>query len=146
MPDVVVTVPKTFRWGPHVGLAAWAAEGCLPGDPGDGDLYEFSTFGACPAIRPGERVYVVCEGHVRGYAPLVQLEYAGGTVRLLRGGGAVAATVRGPDGRPLPVQGFRGWRYRWWDLAEEVPFPDWRTYGTRPAVERLGGLFEGVGR
>jgi hypothetical protein len=39
----------------------------------------------------------------------------------VRHGGAVAVTVP-----LLPVSGFRGWRYRWWDAASEVPFPDWR--------------------
>jgi hypothetical protein len=25
-----------------------------------------------------------------------------------------------------PIRGFRGWRYRWWSLESERPFPGWR--------------------
>jgi hypothetical protein len=125
--DVVVTVPKAFEWDDFKGLTAWAAEGCLPGDPDDGELYEYSTWGGRPSIEPGGRVYVLCEERIRGYAPLVELRFeprepgAGlGRVVFIRGGGAVAVTI------PMhPIIGFRGWRYRWWDHAEEIPFPDW---------------------
>lgn len=119
MPDVVLTVPKTFRWGDKVGLAAWVAEGCLPGAEDDDDLYQFTTWGQRPDIAPGERVYVVCEGKLRGYAPLVELIYDAGRVTFVRGGGAVAVTI------PESVIGFRGWRYAWWRREDEVPFPDW---------------------
>ena len=30
-----------------------------------------------------------------------------------------------------PIRGFQGWRYRWWDRADERPFPDWQTAGVR---------------
>jgi len=132
MADIVVTVPKSFRYGDKVGLAAWIAEGCLPGEEDDDPEggYVFSTWGPRPDIRPGERVYVVCEGYVRGYAPLVELRAEGGRLHFVRGGGAVTVTPRGPDGNPLKVVGFRGWRYTWWPREEEIPFPDWQTYGT----------------
>ena len=33
---------------------------------------------------------------------------------------------------PTPIQGFRGYRYRSWDRAEEMPFPEWQTDGVVP--------------
>jgi hypothetical protein len=133
--DVVVTVPKSFRYGGETGLRAWLKEGCLVGEEDDDQLggYVFSTWGLTPAIVPGERVYVLCEKFIRGYAPLTQLRanYGRGRVEFIRGGGAVAVTIRGPDGLPLPVVGFRGWKYRWWQPEDEMPFPEWMTYGVK---------------
>ena len=130
--DIVVTVPKTFRYGGKTGLAAWIAEGCLPGENSQGMEYVFfSGGGARPKIVTGDRVYVVCEGFIRGYAPLVRCNVGYGLVlHFIRSGGAVAVTPAGQDGKPLPVQGFRGWRYVWWDRSSEIPFPDWQTYGS----------------
>jgi len=152
--DICVTVPKTFTYdlAPGcVGLAAWAAEGDLPGQPWSGQEWEFTTWGHKPDIQPGERVYVVCQGKLRGYAPLLRVEQGSrrdgtgaGSLSFIRGGGAVAVTI------PQTIVGFRGWRYRWWNLAEEVPFPDWlavEEVSTRPRVtcesdrhRRAGGL------
>ena len=125
MSDVVVTVPKNFRWddSPHTGLLAWADEGGLPGNDGCGE-YEYTTGGMKPRIEVGERVYVVCEGRLRGYAPLVRMIFDPlrgnwGYVSLVRGGGAVAVTIA------TQITGFRGWRYRWWCRDDERPFPEW---------------------
>lgn len=112
--DVVVTVPKTF------GLAEWIAEGDAAGEPWSGEEWHF-YIGLAPKIEPGERVYVVCNGKLRGYAPLVRVEYGAERTALVRHGGAVAVTI------DEYIQGFRGFRYRWWDTASEKPFPDWRT-------------------
>jgi hypothetical protein len=135
MSDVVVTVPKRL-W------AEWLEEGDLAyaddsmhaaGWAGDFE-YGF-VIGArpVPRIEPGERVYIVAHGHVRGYAPLSHIEpsavrFGGGPGRwaLVRRGAAVACTI------PEPVRGFQGWRYRWWKRADELPFPDWRTLGVTP--------------
>lgn len=129
MPDICVTVPKNFTYdlAPGcVGMVAWAAEGDLPGQPWSGTEWDFTTWGNKPDIQPGERVYVACQGRLRGYAPLVRLKLGprrdgrgAGSLNFIRGGGAVAVTI------PQEIVGFRGWRYRWWDVAEEVPFPDW---------------------
>lgn len=116
MSDVVVTVPKTF------GLDTWIAEGDAAGEPWTGQEWDFTVGGFLPNIRPGERVYVVFNGKLRGYAPLVRLEEIDFRYfSLVRAGGAVAVTV------PEYIRGFRGWRYRWWDRSSEIPFPDWRT-------------------
>jgi hypothetical protein len=114
MPDVVVTVPKSF------GLDNWVAEGDAAGEPWSGAMWDFYTWGRKPDIQPGERVYVIYNGKLRGYAPLVSLEYNRGAVSFWRGGGAVAVTV------DEPIRGFRGWRYRWWSRVDERPFDDWR--------------------
>lgn len=121
--DIVVTVPKNFTHPVAPGkrgLAAWLAEGDPPGSEWSGEEWDFSTWGARPDIAPGERVYVVCEGRVVGYAPLVGVYFSPGNrgmgyVEFVRGGGAVAVTI------PEPVVGFRGWRYRWWQREAEVP-------------------------
>ncbi len=111
MSDVVVTVPAK-RW------KAWLKEGDLPGTTWSGQLYEFRVHSA-PAITPGERVYIVALGQLRGYAPLFCLEVRGASgIYLIRGGGAVAVTI------PQPIPGFRGYRYRWWPYEAEIACPD----------------------
>lgn len=118
--DVVVTVPKTFEYCGRTGLDGWIAEGDPAGEPWSGQEWGFYIGGARPKIEPGERVYVVYNGKLRGYAPLVRLEWDGRSGLLIRGGGAQAVTI---DER---IRGFRGWRYRWWDREIERPFPDWQ--------------------
>ena len=128
MPDVVVTVPINFRLPEFPGLRGldtWCAEGDAAGEEDSGLSWVFTTGGSYPNIQPGERVYVVCEDRLRGYAPLVRLYCHAGAVHLVRRGGAVAVTI------PRLIVGFQGWRYRWWDRAEEVPFSDWRTRDRR---------------
>lgn len=128
MADVVVTVPIgfTFAGAPGArGLDAWCAEGDTAGEEETGQLWRFTTSGGRPVIARGERVYIVCEDRVRGYSPLVSLRCEGRLVHLIRGGGAVAVTI------PEKVVGFRGWRYRWWERADEIPFPDWKTADRR---------------
>lgn len=116
MPDVLVTIPRRF------GLDRWAAEGDLPGQPWSGAEYYYFLGGAAPNILPGERVYVCYGGIIRGYAPLVRVDRQGRHgCALVRRGGAVAVTV--PN---MPLKGFRGFRYRWWDRDQEIPFPDWQ--------------------
>lgn len=115
MPDICVTVPKDI-W------EAWIAEGDAAGDPETGEEWAFWTSGV-PRIEPGERVYVVAHGRLRGYAPLVRLVKRGHRIGLCRKGGAVAVTIK------APLRGFRGWAYRHWDRDIEFPFPDWKTAG-----------------
>lgn len=120
MTDVVVTVPKSF------GLARWIAEGDPAGAPWSGQEWHFYLGRTKPRITPGERVYVVYNGKLRGYAPLVKLAvHMGDNGRqwrwsLVRHGGAVALTID-----PF-IAGFRGFRYRWWSQLAERPFPHWK--------------------
>lgn len=110
----MVTVPAP-RW------REWLDEGDLPGDPPSGRRYAFYV-GArgMVNVEPGDRVYVVALGRVRGFAPLLYAYYTAGGLALIRGGGAEAVTIE------QRVPGFRGFRYRWWDREAERPFPSWR--------------------
>jgi hypothetical protein len=120
MSDVVVTVPRSF------GLDTWIAEGDAAGEPWSGEEWHFYLGGPVPEMQPGDRVYVVYNNAVRGYAPLVRIERDRHGYALVRHGGAVAVTI------PEPVRGFRGFRYRWWDRGIEQPFPDWRNPAAPP--------------
>ena len=133
--DVVVTVPKNFHaenyferddWDDSLrGLRSWIQEGDAAGGKyATGIEWYFRLGGNQPDIVPGERVYIVSEGKLRGYAPLLRIEDDGrykGRYSLVRGAGAVAVTIS------EPIQGFRGFRYRWWKYEDERPFPDWQT-------------------
>lgn len=126
--DVVVTVPKGM-W------AEWIEEGDLPGDPPSGYESHFWIGGPVPDTVPGDRVYIVAHGRLRGYAPLRRMEYRcrlrQNRACLLRDGDAVAVTI------DEPIRGFQGWRYRWWDRSDEHPFPDWQTTGVAAMAERV---------
>ena len=117
MTDVAVTVPKRL-W------QEWIEEGDLPGEMWTGMVSHFWLGGNMPRMWPGERVYVVAHGKLRGYAPLVGTEewcrLRPSVHCLMRHGGAVAVTI------DEPIRGFQGWRYRWWSPEDEKPFPDWR--------------------
>ena len=139
MTDIVVTVPQHCWEG-------WLHEGSLPGDicPPGVEYYWFSR-AARPRIEPGERVYVVAFGRLRGYAPLVRIEtldeavrrwshkkdlslpppaswwWPGATWALVRRGEAVACTIR------ETITSHPGWCYRFWRRdIDETPFPGWR--------------------
>lgn len=117
MSDIVVTVPKGI-W------LDWICEGDPAGQAeASGEEWGFFLGAAqgIPDIHPGERVYVVAHGRLRGYAPLTRLQRY--PLALGRKGGAVAVTI------DAPIVGFRGWRYRDWERSAECPFPDWRTGG-----------------
>jgi hypothetical protein len=116
MSDVCVTVPMRL-W------EEWLDEGSLPGEPDTGDTFHFWLASPLPEMQPGERVYIVAHGRLRGYAPLVAIErrcrLRPSVGCLVRRGGAVAVTI------DRPIKGFRGWRYVDWGRSEERPFPDW---------------------
>lgn len=131
--DVVVTVPKRL-WSEWLGEGdlAYADDSLHPAAWAGGHEYGFcfNTRARRPDIAWGERVYIVAHGLVRGYSPLEYIDEDprrfGGSLKgfaLVRCGAAVACTI------PDPIRGFQGFRYRWWDRAAEVPFPDWRTAG-----------------
>lgn len=128
--DLVVTVPKTFTHPASPGkrgLAAWVGEGDAAGEEWSGTEWGFTTYGNITLPLRAERLYIVCEGKLRGYAPILRVMYAEpvrngcAPLNIIRGGGAVAVTI------DEPIVGFRGVRVRWWDRADERPFPDWRT-------------------
>jgi hypothetical protein len=114
--DIVVTVPKG-QW------QSWIAEGDLPGEAPEYESHFWIGNSALPPIEPGERVYIVAHGKLRGYAPLVRKEQRcqlnPRASCLVRTGNAVAVTI------DEPIRGFQGWRYAWWSRDDEKPFPDW---------------------
>lgn len=120
MPDLVVTVPKWF-W------PEWIAEGDAAGEPESGEEWGFTfSGGRKPNIKPGERLYIVAHGRLRGWAPVVRVEkYLDGWA-IVRRGGAVPMTI------DKPIKGFQGWRYVWWKREDEKGFPDWKTEGVTP--------------
>ncbi len=124
--DVVVTCPADF-W------ARWLAEGDLPGDPAEeAGVWDFSVGSSTPrAAGAGSRVYVVAHGLLRGYSEAVSIDPLEGRpgVSFVRGGGAVACTLRDAAGAPLRIPGFRGWRYAWFDRVAVSPFPSFATEG-----------------
>lgn len=113
MEDVVVTVPLSFGWD------TWIEEGDPAGTSWSGEEWHFYLpFGPKPNVSPGARVYVTYNNTLRGYAPLVRVEWIPerSCWALVRRGEAVAVTI------DEPVVGFRGFRERWWDRAQERPF------------------------
>jgi hypothetical protein len=114
MSDLVVTVPKTV-W------VDWINEGDAAGEPADETDWGFYVGGGRPRIEPGERLYIVAWGLLRGYAPVTMVEQTESGWAICRRGGAVAMTIT------EPVPGFRGWRQRWWEREVETPFPSWQT-------------------
>lgn len=116
MADYVVTVPRG-RW------ADWIDEGDLPGQEAEYESH-FWLPSLPPDLEVGDRLYIVAHDKLRGYAPITAWEHScdlnPARACLIREGGAVAVTI------PEPIRGFRGWRRRWWDRADEVAFPNWR--------------------
>ncbi len=134
--DFVVTVPINFTHpdAPGLkGLDAWVAEGDAAGDPWSGQEWAFTSYGVLPGCDVADsRLYIVCEDRLRGYSPITAIRYdqsrfrAGrAPIAFIRKGGAVAVTVR------ERIAGFRGYRRRWWERSDEVPFPDWKTADRR---------------
>ena len=118
--DVVVCVPKGL-W------KDWLEEGDLAGDDPVRHRSHFwiGKHMGLPNIQPGERVYIVAHGKLRGYAPLVGMEATcmlrESRACLMREGNAVAVTIG------ESIVGFMGWRYVWWSREIEQPFPEWKT-------------------
>jgi hypothetical protein len=131
MSDLVVTVPKRL-W------LDWIMEGDAAGEQPEGEEWGFYLGGLRPDIKPGERLYIVAWGLVRGYAPVTRVEQTGRGWCICREAGAVACTVY--DGilsgnpHPLNVPGFRGWQHVWWPREAERHFPEWMTEGVNMAA------------
>jgi len=115
--DLVVTVPKTI-W------REWLEEGDCAGDPYTGEEWGFYLGGGRPRASRGDRLYIVAWGMLRGYAPVTRVVRTPRGWCICREGEAVACTIG------AHIQGFRGWRERWWPLSAEKQFPGWRTVGT----------------
>jgi hypothetical protein len=124
MTDLVVTVARA-------GWPAWLAEGDLAGEPAGWSIprewgfhvYVKDGANPRPPIEPGERLYIVAHNHVRGYSIVSDLRAIRGGWTIYRRHDCKAVTIA------APAQGFQGWKRRWWERAEEIPFPDWQTRG-----------------
>lgn len=117
MPDLVVTVPKHFWF-------QWIAEGDAAGEPATGTEWGFWLGRNKPPIFPGDRLYIVAWGRLRGYSPVTRVaQDDNGRWVICREGGGVAVTLN------EPMMGFRGFRHRGWEREEEIEFPDWKLAG-----------------
>ena len=115
--DLVGTCPQKF-W------AEWLAEGDCAGAPPTGRWHGwYSEHPLWKLALTGSRFYVVAHDRLRGFAPVVGIQQNSflDVGAIIREGSAVAVTI------PQSIKGFQGLRKRWWDRADEVPFPDWRT-------------------
>lgn len=100
----------------------WLAEGDAAGEPRTGQRYEWHTRSRTALqARPGDRMYIVAHGKLRGWAPIEHVQNFGDSFCIIRAGDAVACTL------PDPVPGFRGLRVRWWVRHDERPFLEWKT-------------------
>lgn len=131
MTDLVVTVPMDL-W------EDWIDEGDAAGSPETGEEWGFfvgPSWRTAPPIGPGDRLYIVAHSLLRGYAPVTRVADYEGQWAIGRKGGGVAVTLETMGDRWV-VDGFRGWRKRWWERRVEVPFPEWRTDGVMTTAER----------
>jgi hypothetical protein len=119
MPDLVGTCPKDF-W------EQWIAEGDAAGEPETGEEWNWETrHSLARTIGPGDRLYIVAHGKLRGYAIVTRVtsdaDERGYSYAIMRRGNAVACTI------DESIPGFRGLRVRWWKREDERPFPNWKT-------------------
>lgn len=120
MSDLIVTTPLTER-----AAAAEEAQDC---QEAGGGTYFRRLGSQAASVRPGDRVYYVEAGFVRGYAVVSRTSYytrarrCATTGRQWPAGWYVemdAASWRWLT--PLPLRGFQGWRYappEWRELPE----------------------------
>lgn len=102
----------------------WLREGDCAGDPpsSEPDGYAWWTRAqSARHIKEGDRFYVLARGLIRGYAVVSSVRTTDGEWWQIRRVNPVAVSI------PERVRGFQGIRRRWWNPADEVPFPDWRT-------------------
>jgi hypothetical protein len=151
MPDIVVTVPMA-RWEDWLdegdlpgdewdGVSEyhWFARGPKPQIAAGQRVYivahgkvrGYAPLVAIDSVVSGRkrdrfsvvRIVTQPDGHAKYVhwfpQPLPEWWWPGSDYGLVRHGGAVAVTI------PDAVRGFQGWRYRWWPLEREIPFPDW---------------------
>jgi len=111
--DVIVTTPKTQ-------MAAAAAEAADAIAAGGGEYFRRFAMNSAPMIYPGERVYYVEDGYIRGFAYVSRVEHCcTGEQRSKTG-------RRWPPGtylymfadswqwiRPMPMVGFQNFHYAW---------------------------------
>lgn len=105
--DIIVTTPKREI----ANAAAEAAEVIADG----GGRY-FRHLGRRPEkTKPGERIFYVEDGYIRGFAIILLIEYCdmkcATTGRMWTGINAGMDATTWQWIRPIPMRGFQGWRY-----------------------------------
>ena len=114
--DIIVTTPKR-----EMANAAREAEDCKR--DGGGEYFRRFPVERAPDVLPGDRVYYVEDGYIRGFAVVKWLHLAKNSVR------CTTTRRRYPPGlyiymrasswqwiEPIPMSGFRGFRHaRWLD-------------------------------
>ena len=117
--DLVGVVPKN-KWN------AWLKEGGCAGTKDTGKEWAWKTdnLRAVTKLQRGDRLYVVCNGRLRGYATITRVIQDGNNrhpmFSICRRGDAVAVTID----EKIPV--FRSLRKRWWEREKELDFPGWK--------------------
>lgn len=112
MPDIIVTTPKT-----RMKQAALEAENCKQTIDEGGEAWYFRKLGSAK-VDPGDRVYYVEDGWVRGFAVVAAVEdsrtgkMCATTGRRFTPGRYAIMDARSWQWvRPLAMRGFQGYRY-----------------------------------
>lgn len=124
MPDIIVTTPKDRR-----GEAAAEARDCL--QAGGGTYFRRFSLWTPPPIEPGEKLFYVEDGYVRGFGIVSRVsEKDGATCETTGRDYASGVYVEYPAHswlwiRPIPMKGFQGWRYARFQPGEVVIVGTW---------------------
>ncbi|HUX00829.1 MAG TPA: hypothetical protein VMY35_07600 [Phycisphaerae bacterium] len=136
--DIIITTPKR-----EMANAAREAEDCKR--DGDGEYFRQFPINRAPWILPGQRVFYVEDGFIRGFARVVRVHTTNGRVpcattgRLWPAGFYVFMDATTWTWiRPIPKKGFRGFRYagRKWQGRCVVEVGGW--LDPKPEVEGGG--------
>lgn len=108
--DIVLYIPER-SW------ERFLAEGDTPNDgEWSGLTHPHCLSGRPKNLQRGDHVYFASGGEVRYRAPIFGTAEHNGRFYLLRQGGAEWVEL------DEPVRPFQGFRYRWWDLDDEVHY------------------------
>ncbi len=121
MGDLVVALGTPERWRELVGAVP-----VLESSSGS-DLFALPVTdrgGPRPAIGPGDRVYLVAWGRVRGYVRMAKLSNTLDGWVLGCSSAVVPTTIPA-----VGIATFRGAKAPWWKRPDEQPFPGWASDG-----------------
>ena len=130
--DIIVTTPKS-----RMKEAAAEAEACIKA--GGGRYFRRFSFDHRPNVEPGDRVFYVEDGFVRGFAVVDAIRKITRMIRCNTTGRVYAAgfyVFMSADSwrwiKPIPMRGFQGYRYKPPRLRHHV-IGGWRD--PKPEVE-----------
>jgi hypothetical protein len=119
--DIIVTTPKS-----QMANAAQEAADCLR--DGGGEYFRRFAIGQAPNVEPGDRVYYVEDGYIRGFAVVRDTQR-------MEDGGMTCDTTR----RSWPPGFYVFMRADSWQWIAKIPWPGFQ--GFRYARYRYGGQF-----